>query len=251
VTGRGATEVVTRIGQRVWERYVAAFERYHRFELDGLPTLLAAAPCIAVGYHGRGLPLDLGMVAHRVWRERGYWPRSVIHKSIFSIPILGSMFRAVGAIPEDVPSLRAALDGGEVVIVAPGGTHEGLRAFHRRYRVDWGRRRGYLRLAGALGVPLVPVASDGVDERFFSLNDGHAWGRRLRLPGRLPFWIAFGPLGVWPLTPPFPVRIRTRIGQPIAIHAEGTPRPDDPDWLEAMHARVTASVQRLLDELRE
>lgn len=237
------------LSQRAWAAYLAALERYHRYEVQGLDTLVAAMPCIAVGYHGRGLPMDLAMLTRRVWRATGRWPRPVVHHAMH-LPPAWPLIRSLGGISGDLATVRAVLDRGDLVFIAPGGTHEALRPFADRYRVDWGRRRGYLRLAGATGAPIVPVASDGVDDTYLGLNDGDAWGRRLRLPVRLPFWVALGPAGLWPLSPPFPVRIRTRVGAPIAVDVDGPPRPEDPVWIEAMHVRVTTAVQTLLDELR-
>jgi hypothetical protein len=67
------------------------------------------------------------------------------------------------------------------------------------------------------------------------------------MPGGLPLWFGLGPLGPWPLSPPFPVKIRQVIGAPIAPPPID---PDDPIALAALHRSVAGAVQHLLDHRR-
>ena len=127
--------------------------------------------------------------------------------------------------------------------MAPGGTREGLRPVWNRHRVDFGGRRGYLRLAAAHDLPIIPVASSGLDETFLGLSRGYA------LPAfggaELPLWLAIGVGGIWPFALPFPMKVRQRIGSPIRLG------PLDGDAaLEEAHRRVTAALQAMLDDLR-
>ncbi len=227
--------------------YLAAMKRWHRHSIDGLERLTAPGPKLVVAYHGRGIPLDLALVGEEIRKRSGYLPRNAVHAGLWAIPKARPLLEAAGCVPGDGPELRAALGRGEVVFIAPGGTHEGLRTFRERYRVDWGKRRGYLRLAQELGVPLIPLATAGVDDRFIGLNDGHALGKALGLPARWPFWLALGPFGLYPFTADFPVRFHTAVGTPIDLSSLPS---IDPDWLERAHAAVTAEVQRLLDRAR-
>jgi hypothetical protein len=73
------------------------------------------------------------------------------------------------------------------------------------------------------------------------LNDGHALSKRLFGSAEIPAWLGLGLGGVWPLTLPFPVKIRQRIGPPIRLGDES---------LEKAHAFVTSTLQSMLDELR-
>jgi 1-acyl-sn-glycerol-3-phosphate acyltransferase len=131
--------------------------------------------------------------------------------------------------------------------VQPGGTREGCRSSLHRYEVAWGDRTGYLRLALRYGLPVVPVAASGVDDTYLALNDGYALGKRLRVPARLPLWLGIGPLGLWPLSPPFPVKIVQHIGEPIDLAREGPVDPGDREALLALHRKVARAVQDLLD----
>ena len=132
----------------------------------------------------------------------------------------------------------------------PGGTREGCRSVRDRYRVEWGNRTGYIRLALKYGMPIVPVGATGVDDAYIGLNDGYRWGKQLRVPARLPFWLGIGPIGLWPLSPPFPVKIRQRIGAPVDLEAGGPVDIEDRDALLECHYRVRGEVQGLIDGLR-
>lgn len=110
-----------------------------------------------------------------------------------------------------------------------------------RRQVDWGGRTGFARLAIRLQIPIVPVAALGVDLQYLGLNDGYRWGKRLHVPNRLPFYIAFGLVGLFPLSIPFPTHIRQRIGMPISV--AGLTENDAED----LAARVVRAVQDLLD----
>jgi hypothetical protein len=174
----------------------------------------------------------------------------VIHRGTDQVAPLRWLTRSLGAVTGDDRGLAAVVARGEHVVVTPGGTREGCRSFRDRYRVAWGESVGYLRLALKYRLPIVPVAAAGADDTYFALTDGPALGRRLGLPRDwqwLP-WLGIGPLGPFPLSPPFPVRLRQLVGDPI--HVAGAASPDDRDALLALHRRVTAAVQALLDRAR-
>lgn len=231
--------------------FVRALRPYHRHEIHGIEHALG--PALLLGYHGRGLPLDLAMLALEVEARTGRLPIAIAHEALFHLPVFKDIFRGLGAQPGNVPRLHEALSAGHAVFIAPGGAREGMRAAGDRYRVDWGRHRGYLRFALSLppGTPIVPVGSSGVDDMYLGLLDGERWGRRLGLPWRLPFWPAVGVGGLWPLALPFPARVVTVVGAPVDLKpADLAGEPGSAEWLEAAHALVTARVQACVDEAR-
>jgi hypothetical protein len=185
-------------------------------------------------------------------RERGGpEPRPVIHAAFERAPVLRWLVEGVGFVTGDGAPMEHVISRGDPVIVTPGGTREGCRSARDRYRVAWGDRTGYLRLALKYRLPVIPTAATGVDDTYIGLNDGYTWGKRLGLPARLPAWIGLGPIGLWPLSPPFPVKIIQHIGPPIDLTAGGPTDPTDRAALLRLHRRVTAEVQALLDRARE
>lgn len=230
-----------------WLGAWGAMRHYHRYAIDGFERLCGPGAALIVGYHGRPIAHDLCMLSVSMHERLGYLPHGILHGAFADWPGLRTVKDALGFVTGDGEELAAVIERGEHVIVTPGGVREGCRSFRHRYRVEWGDRAGYLRLAIKYRLPIIPVAAAGTDDTYLGLNDGYAWGRRLRVPSRLPAWIGLGPLGPWPLSPPFPVKIRQRIGEPIDLFAGGDPDPGDRTRLLALHRRVVGAVQSLLD----
>jgi 1-acyl-sn-glycerol-3-phosphate acyltransferase len=217
--------------------------RYFRYEVEGFDVLARAEPSLIVGYHGGPWTFDLWMLAARMHDELGYFPRAVWHPIWWRSPAIGQAVTELGGLPgrPAAAEVEAIKSRGEHLVVAPGGPREGLRPFWRRSRVEFGRRRGYVRLALEHDLPIIPVVASGLDATFIGLNDGTALSRRLLGREDVPVWLGLGLGGLWPLALPFPVKIRQRIGEPIRLDPRAT--PDD------AHAQVTTTMQAMLDAL--
>jgi hypothetical protein len=237
---------------QLWLAFWRWRQVYHRYTVAGLEHLDGSRAGLIVGYHGRPFAYDLCMLTVTLHDRFGYVPHGVVHRGVRDIPPLRWLTEGLGFVTGDDDTLAGVIARGEHVMVTPGGTDEGCRSFRDRYRVAWGERVGYLRVAVRWDLPIVPVAAAGVDDTYLALTDGPALGRRIGLPADwawLP-WLGIGPLGPWPLSPPFPVRIRQLIGPPIPPDAAGRVAPDDRAGLLRLHRRVTAAVQALVDRAR-
>jgi 1-acyl-sn-glycerol-3-phosphate acyltransferase len=231
----------------VWLKAWGALRAYHRFEVRGVERLDGIGPAMLVGYHGRPIAHDLCMLSVTLHERYGYVPHGVVHAAVERSRLMRWVSDDLGFVTGDGVAVDEAVRRGELLVVQPGGTREGCRSFRHRYRVDWGERTGYLRLALRHRLPIVPVAASGVDDAYFGLNDGYALGKRLRMPARLPVWAGVGIAGLWPLSPPFPVKIVQHVGEPIDLSGEAEAALADRDVLLSLHRRVAAAVQSLLD----
>jgi 1-acyl-sn-glycerol-3-phosphate acyltransferase len=230
-----------------WLTFWRAMQRYHRYEVEGFEHLAGPGAGLVVAYHARGYAVDMCLLSVDIHDRLGYFPHAVFHEAMSRLPGFRTVLRALGGVTGAGHVLEDAVSRGEHVIVLPGGGREAFRCARRRYRVDWGDRVGYLRLALRLGVPLIPVASSGVDALYLGLNDGYRLGKRFGVPFKLPLWFAPGATGLFPLSLPYPVRIRQLIGAPIDLEADGRVDPADDRTLRALHRRTVAHVQALLD----
>ncbi len=233
------------------EAWLAAWRvarRYHRYSVEDLEVLAEhQGPALLVCYHGRPIAYDLFMLAISLHDTTGRMPIGVVHATAFEVPGLAGLVRSLGWVAGDGAALEQALADGALVAVQPGGTREGCRSARHRYRVDWGRRTGYLRLALKHGLPIIPVACRGIDDGYVGLNNGYRLGRRVGMPARLPLWFGLGPLGLWPLSPPWPVRITQRIGRPVSLAELGLHAGADDQAMQRAHGMVIQRVQALLD----
>ena len=225
-----------------WYRGFRALRRWHRYEVVGLEHILVDRPYLLVGYHGRPIAFDLCMLTTVVYEHLGYLPHAIMHATF-----KGKALDDLGFVTADGPDIEAAVAANEHIVVTPGATREGCRSFRDRYRVNWGDRVGYLRLALRYGLPIVPIAGHGVDDAYIGLNDGYRLGKRLGLPQGIAPWVALGPLGLAPLSPSFPVKVTQHIGPPIDLTKEGPVDIADRAALNRLNQRVKDAVQSLLD----
>ena len=176
------------------------------------------------------------------------------HNLVLAMPGLGRLrrFGVVAASPENA---RRALESGAALLVYPGGDHESYRASWHSSEIDFAGRKGFVRLALELGVPIVPVVAIGGQETALFLGQGHRVAQALRLDKRLRLKVApvqLGPpFGVTFLDAPFrlpiPAKITVEVLPLIDLKKE---LGDDADP-EAGYDLVTGLMQDKLDELAE
>ena len=129
----------------------------------------------------------------------------------------------------------------------PGGDYEVFRPSWERHQVDFGGRKGYVRLARDARVPIVPVASVGGQETALFLNRGQ-WLAKLLRADKLPR-LKSVPISLalpWGINIsdlaghiPLPAKIVVEAHDPIEVDA------DD----QAVHEKVIASLQAGVDQL--
>jgi 1-acyl-sn-glycerol-3-phosphate acyltransferase len=174
------------------------------------------------------------------------------HNLVLSMPGL-RMLRKYGTVAASQSNARKALEAGAAVLVYPGGDREVHRPTWQSARVDFGGRKGYVKLALDQGVPIVPVVAIGGQETSLFLSRGE-WLAKLLMLDRtvrlkvlpislaLPWGLNIGDmLGHVPL----PAKITIEVLPPIDLNDEFG---DDPD-LDAVHAHVVRLMQETLDAL--
>jgi 1-acyl-sn-glycerol-3-phosphate acyltransferase len=235
------------VARSVWLSYWNAMRRYHRYEVVGAEHLDRTGAALIVGYHGRPGARDLCMLQAYLLERNGAVTHAVAHELAWRIPGLRAASEGMEFLPGDGPAMAEAVRRGGKIIVTPGGTREGNRSYREKYKVDWGERVGYLRLALRHRLPIIPTAAAGTDDAFLSLIDGYKLAKRIGLPPQMPLWLGVGAGGVWPATLPFPVRITQHVGAPIRVDTDRDLDLRDRSSLLRMHRRVAQAVQGLLD----
>ncbi len=249
-TAAGAAEAVgpRPPSDRVLDAYASLcglHARWFRYRVEGFAHLPERSSLIC-GYHGRPA-YDMFMLMALIRRRRGRHVYGITHRAVIANPLTASLFRAFGLYAGDDAETAEIVRRGDHVAVLPGGTRECFRSSRVLYEVDWGRRRGYLRFALRHGLPIVPVASSGVDEFFRIYGDGYRNGMRFFGTDLLPLCLPLGLGGLpFPLGAPRPVHVRQHVGEPIELDGD----PEDDDFLDAAHLRVTSAVQDLIEAAR-
>jgi 1-acyl-sn-glycerol-3-phosphate acyltransferase len=156
---------------------------WFRGEVRGLGNIPDSGPVLLVGNHSGGNVIpDTGIftLAFNTYFgvERPFY--QLAHNLVLTLPGLGSL-RKFGTVAASPANARKALASGAALLVYPGGDYEVHRPSWEGNRVDFGGRKGFIRLAIEQNVPIVPVVSIGGQETALFLTRGEHLARMLAL----------------------------------------------------------------------
>jgi 1-acyl-sn-glycerol-3-phosphate acyltransferase len=228
---------------------------YFRAEVRGLGNVPEDGPVLLVGNHSGGnLTPDTGVFTlafstyfgvERVFHQ-------LAHNLVLSMPGL-SFLRKYGTVAASQENARKALQAGAAVLVYPGGDYEVHRPSWQGRRVDFGGRKGFLRLALEERVPIVPVVSIGGQETALFLSRGERLAKVLALDKL--FRLKVLPISIappWGLNVgdmlghlPLPAKITVEALPPIDLRREFGDEPD----LDEVYDHLVRQMQETLDAL--
>lgn len=227
---------------------------WHRADLRGAERL-PKGPAILVSNHGR-LDFDSLILLKMIADRTGKLPRSLGERMLFRNPLTAKLAAVLGTVEGTRSNVVTLLAAGEWVLSYPGGIREIFDSRFGRERVCWTGRRGFAHVALRSGVPVVPIASVGVNHGFVFLGDGQRLGRFMarhvlrfgadQKDFRDPFAI-----GILPLPLPFstavhfplPCKVRYLIGEPLTPPALPA---DERSAADAFASRVETALCDLL-----
>src|SRR4051812_34420477 len=228
---------------------------YFRGDVRGLGNIPEEGPVLLVGNHSGGnLTPDTGVftLAFNAYFgvERPFY--QLAHNLVLSMPGL-SFLRKFGTVAASPENAERALNEGAALLVYPGGDYEVHRPVWERNKVDFGGRKGFIRLALKHDVPIVPVVAIGGQETSLFLSRGELLAKLLLLD-RL-FRLKVVPISIaapWGLNVgdmlghvPLPAKIVVEALPPIHLRDEFGDKPD----LDEVYNEVLARMQAALDAL--
>src|SRR5256886_7392483 len=156
---------------------------YFRADVKGLENIPAEGPVLLVGNHSGGNVTPDTTVFTLAFNayfgvERRFF--QLAHNLVLTMPGLGYL-RKYGTVAASPENADKALSSGAALLVYPGGDYEVHRPSWESGKVDFGGRKGFIRLALAKNVPIVPVVSIGGQETALFLSRGEWLARLLRL----------------------------------------------------------------------
>jgi 1-acyl-sn-glycerol-3-phosphate acyltransferase len=228
---------------------------YFRADVRGLQNIPEEGPVLLVGNHSGGnLTPDTHVFTLAFSTYFGVERRfhQLAHNLVLSMPGLG-MLRKYGTVAATPENAEQALDSGAALLVYPGGDYEVHRPTWESARVDFGGRRGFIRLAKSKGVPLVPVVAIGGQETALFLSRGEGIARLLGIDRM--FRLKVLPISLalpWGLNVgdmlghiPLPAKITVEALPPIHLREEFGADPD----LDEVYDHVIRVMQETLDAL--
>jgi 1-acyl-sn-glycerol-3-phosphate acyltransferase len=154
---------------------------YFRADVRVLDNIPEDGPVLLVGNHSGGnLTPDTHVFTLAFTTYFGVERRfhQLAHNLVLSMPGLGRL-RKYGTVAATPQNAQRALDEGAALLVYPGGDYEVHRPSWESAKVDFGGRRGFIRLAKEKKVPLVPVVAIGGQETALFLSRGEGLARLL------------------------------------------------------------------------
>ncbi|MFS0714861.1 lysophospholipid acyltransferase family protein [Microbacterium sp. 2P01SA-2] len=197
-----------------------------RIEIEGAEHLPEEGPYVLAPNHYS--EFDPIVIAVATWRL-GRAPRFMAKESLFRVPVVGAVLKGLGMIP--VSRTTSASAAGQAISQAAGLVADGRGVIVypegslTREPDLWPMRgkSGAVRVAAAGDIPIIPVAT---------------WGVQSILP-------RYGKFSAWPLRK----RIRVRFGPKVELPFEPGVTPS-PAQLVAGTDAVMARIAGLLGELR-
>jgi 1-acyl-sn-glycerol-3-phosphate acyltransferase len=228
---------------------------YYRSEVRNLGNVPEDGAALLVGNHSGGnvapevVTIPLAFSTY-FGVERPFY--QLAHNLVLASPI-GPRLKRWGTMAASHEHARQALRSGAAVLVFPGGDWEVHRPSWERNKIDFGGRKGFIKLALAENVPIVPVVTVGGQETALFLSRG-AWLARLTRADKylrlkvipisiaLPWGLNVGDLlGHIPL----PAKITSEVLAPIDVREQFG---EDPDLAE-VYEHVTGVMQDALEGL--
>jgi 1-acyl-sn-glycerol-3-phosphate acyltransferase len=233
---------------------------WYRGEVRGLGNIPDEGPVLLVGNHSGGNMIPDTLLFTLAFStffgvERRFY--QLAHNLVLALPGLGSL-RKFGTVAASPSNAHEALETGAALLVYPGGDYEVHRPTWQRNRVDFGGRKGFIRLALEQDVPIVPVVSIGGQETALFLTRGERLARLLWLD-RL-FRLKVLPISVaipWGLNVgdmlghvPLPAKLTIETLPAIDLSAEFGPDPDVDDVYDYIIRLMQDTLDALASERR-
>jgi 1-acyl-sn-glycerol-3-phosphate acyltransferase len=228
---------------------------WFRGEVRGLGNIPDSGPVLLVGNHSGGnLTPDTTIFTLAFTTffgvERSFY--QLAHNLVLTMPMLGSL-RKFGTVAASQSNARKALESGAALLVYPGGDYEVHRPSWEGTKVDFGGRKGFIRLALEKNVPVVPVVSIGGQETALFLSRGEGLARLLRLDRLLRLKVLPISLALpWGLNVgdmlghiPLPAKITIETLPAIDLHDEFGSDPD----VDEVYDHLIRMMQDTLDAL--
>jgi len=160
---------------------------YFRANVRGLDNIPEEGPVLLVGNHSGGnMIVDTFVFSLAFLTRFGVERRfhQLAHNLVLLLTGLAPGvpdLRKFGTVAASHENAERALRAGAAVLVYPGGDYETHRPSWESAKVDFGGRKGFIRLALNNDVPIVPVVSIGGQETALFLSRGERLAHLLRL----------------------------------------------------------------------
>lgn len=182
---------------------------YHNHKVIGMGHIPQEGPALIVVNHSLAT-YDITLLFAAIYEEVGRFTRPLADNLFFRIPYLSQFVKSFGGVCGNKENAKKLLRSGELVSVAPGGMKEALRFSHEKYKIIWNTRKGFIKIAIEMEVPIILAMCPMADDiyKVYS-NPITSWVYdRYRVP-------LFCARGIGPTAIPKPVKLRHYLSKPL------------------------------------
>jgi 1-acyl-sn-glycerol-3-phosphate acyltransferase len=204
------------------------YEKYFKVTAHGLEHIPKTGPVLIVPNHSGQLPMDGLLTGYAVATnpDAPRAARAMIERFFPTVPWLGNLLNAFGAVIGDPVNCARMLDAGEAILVFPEGIRGSGKLYKHRYQLQrFGN--GFMHLAMQHDTPVIPVGIVGCEETMPAVANIAPLAKLLGVP-----YIPVAP----PV--PLPARIYLNFGEPMRF----TPARSEEE--------VTQQVEKVKDTIR-
>jgi 1-acyl-sn-glycerol-3-phosphate acyltransferase len=224
---------------RVLPLFRFMFEQFWRIDVTGMEHVPVDGRALVVANHSGAVPADAFLMATALELGIRRCLRVLYDKFVDALPIVGDVYRRLGAVSASLPNAELLLERGELVGLFPEGIAGVETRCTDRYRLR-AFKTGTARLSLRTGSPIVPVAIVGAEEAYPVIARLYRAGRLVGVP-----WIPVTP--TFPLCGvagalPLPTKWSMHFGEPI------TPPPPDGRSEDVRVAELTGRVRAAIED---
>lgn len=215
------------------------FEQYWRVDVSGVEHVPVDGAALVVANHSGAVPADAFMMATALEIVARRPLRVLYDKFVDALPLIGPLYRRLGAVSASLPNAEALLQRGELVGLFPEGIAGVEKRCTERYRLR-PFKTGTARLSLRTGSPVVPVAIVGAEEAYPVVARLYRAGQLVGIP-----WIPVTP--TFPLCGvagalPLPTKWAMHFGRPIL------PPPPDGRSEDVRVSDLTARIRTAIED---
>jgi 1-acyl-sn-glycerol-3-phosphate acyltransferase len=192
------------------------WSRYFRVSLKGLDNIPANGAALLVANHSGGLPYDGAMLIHACHAlHPAHRPlRPLVATFALRSPWMRPVVCRIGGVRASMENALKLSEAGQLIGLFPEGLRGVGKPYRERYQLTHFGRGGFVRLAQAAKMPIIPVAIVGAEETHPVVAKLTRLAKPLGLPyiPITPTFPLLGPLGLLPV----PAKWSIHIAPPIA-----------------------------------
>lgn len=210
------------------------YDHFYRAEAYGLENVPSQGRVLIISNHSGYLPMDAVLigVALATNPHGPRLPRAMMERFLPSVPYVGNLLNAVGAVVGEVQNCVDMLREEEAIMVFPEGVRGTGKGYPKRYQLQrFGN--GFMHLAIETNTPIIPVGVVGCEESFPMFGNIGPLARAMNIP--------YVPVA---LPVPLPAKVTIHFGQPL--HFRG---PVESEQAVTSHVNeVKAAINGLIAE---